>query len=479
MPRIINHVSRLLFILLICQCSCSKQTEQIPVIASNPIKDYAAKSDASYEYKPHKKIKGNGYTTHILRLTSGEWLTTAQVQDPKWWHWVHIVVPDTVTSNIGMLFINGGRRKADEPKDADDLIKTIALKTNTIVINLHNIPNQTVKFVDDNAKPRKEDGLIAYAWRKNLESGANKTHVEWLPRLPMVRGAVRAMDAASDYMAKTQGHTLDQFVVAGASKRGWTTWATAIADDRVIAIAPIVIDMLNVVPSFEHHWQAYGKWSPAIDDYVDEDIMSWIRSTEFKQLLNVVDPYSYRDQLTLPKMMINASGDEFFLPDSWQFYWKDLQGEKHLRYVPNTGHSLKNTDAIETLIAFHHSIITNTPRPDFEWRVEKGELWIQTDIKAPPTTVKLWQATNENARDFRINVTDDAWTSKPIPISENGFYRLSAETPPKGWTAFFAELTFPGVGEFPIKLTTGIVVTPDALPFEKFNPATLKGTQIK
>jgi len=44
--------------------------------------------------------------------------------------------------------------------------------------------------------------------------------------------------------------------------------------------------------------------------------------------------------LTLPKMLINACDDEFFLNDSWQFYWNDLVGEKHIRYVPNTGHSL-------------------------------------------------------------------------------------------------------------------------------------------
>ena len=47
--------------------------------------------------------------------------------------------------------------------------------------------------------------------------------------------------------------------------------------------------------------------------------------------------------------MVNASGDQFFLPDSSQFYFDDLSGEKYLRYVPNASHSLEKTDALENL----------------------------------------------------------------------------------------------------------------------------------
>ena len=71
---------------------------------------------------------------------------------------------------------------------------------------------------------------------------------------------------------------MQRFVVSGASKRGWTTWTTAAVDRRVVAIAPAVIDLLNVVPSFTHHWQAYGAWSDAVKDYVEQK-GSWTGST--------------------------------------------------------------------------------------------------------------------------------------------------------------------------------------------------------
>ena len=99
--------------------------------------------------------------------------------------------------------------------------------------------------------------MIAYTWDKFLRTGDER----WPARLPMTKAVVRAMDAMTAFCASAGGRrraTVDRFVVAGASKRGWTTWTTAAVDPRVVAIAPIVIDVLNVEPSFEHHYRAYG-----------------------------------------------------------------------------------------------------------------------------------------------------------------------------------------------------------------------------
>ena len=94
----------------------------------------------------------------------------------------------------------------------------------------------------------------------------------------MTKSAVRAMDAITAFIASPAGGgaKVQRFVVSSASKRGWTTWTTAAVDSRVVAIAPAVIDMLNVEPSFIHHWQAYGAWSDAVKDYVDPQIMDWM-----------------------------------------------------------------------------------------------------------------------------------------------------------------------------------------------------------
>ena len=439
------------------------------------LEDYIAQPDPSYAYEWVNTVDHEGYTTHVLKMTSQQWLTPAEVADPTWWHWLTIVEPDSVKSSTGLLYIGSGDRQTEPPVDASPLGKTVALSTQSIVTEVHNIPNQPIEFVGDDFGPRYEDQIIAYAWRQYLEAGALSEDAIWLPQLPMTKAIVRAMDTVSEYSADALGQAVDRFVVTGASKRGWATWTTAVVDDRAVAIAPMVIDMLNVIPSFQHHWRAYGQWSPAVEAYEQEAIMDWIQSAEYQCLLATVEPYSYRERLTLPKLLINAAGDQFFLPDSWRFYWGELTGEKQIRYIPNTGHWLGETDYVQTLSAFHHAIITETPLPTMDWDIMEDQLVIQTDPAYRPTAVTLWQAANPQVRDFRIDVIGAAWTAQDIPVSETGRYQLTVDPPDEGWRAFLGEMTFPTVGEFPLTLTTGVVVAPDRLPYEPFEPQAPKG----
>ena len=73
----------------------------------------------------------------------------------------------------------------------------------------------------------------------------------------MTRAVVRSMDLAQEIVAQNN-KKLNDFVVSGASKRGWTAWTTAAVDNRVVGVVPMVIDMLNLVPSFENHFRSYG-----------------------------------------------------------------------------------------------------------------------------------------------------------------------------------------------------------------------------
>lgn len=425
---------------------------------------YVARPDTNYGWALSNTIVGPGaQTTYVFDMRSQEWLTTNEVNRTLWRHWLVLVKPNGVTNRQALLVISGGDNPGSLPTGPDARLRQIATNTRTLVAELKMVPNQPLTFAGESFS-RREDSLIAYAWDKFLRTGDDR----WPPRLPMTKAAVRAMDTITAFCATPTGGglTVDRFVVAGASKRGWTTWTTAIVDRRVVAIVPIVIDLLNLEPSFAHHYSAYGFWAPAIQDYVDMGIPNWFGTPQFRALMELVEPYEYRERLALPKLLINATGDEFFLPDSARFYFDDLPGVKYLRYVPNTGHSLSGTDYSETLEGFYQSVLFNVPLPRFTWTLENSNSVrvVATDL---PTEARLWQATNPTARDFRYTTIGAAWSSTVLPHLGGGVFVGTASVPPQGWKAFFVELTYVRAsGLAPLKLTTQVYVVPDTLPYQ-------------
>ncbi|SVE23434.1 uncharacterized protein METZ01_LOCUS476288, partial [marine metagenome] len=239
---------------------------------------------------------------------------------------------------------------------------------------------------------------------------------------------------------------------------------------RVEAIGPVVIDLLNLEPSFMHHWSAYGFWAPAIQDYVDMQIVYWWSSKEMRSLIKLVDPFSIKERFEMPKLLINAAGDEFFLPTSSQFYFDELPGEKYLRYVPNADHNVsERTDALETILAFYASILNDIPRPQFSWELkENGSIEVRSETKV--NEVIMWSATNETARDFRKDTIGNSWESQVLRLNEDGTYLGMPKKPKKGWKAYFLEMTYQTRFGLNLKLTTPVRVIPDTLPFEYQTP---------
>src|SRR5215217_2972947 len=216
---------------------------------------YVARPDPSYAYKLVRTIRGEGYTASVLRMTSQTWLTSQEVDHPVWEHWMVVTRPTNVTTSKAFLMIEGGSRDNREPTGVDKTMAGFAVATDSVVAQLRSVPNQPLTFAGEKAG-RTEDALIAYTWDHYLHSGDER----WPARLPMTKSAVRAMDTVTDFCATEAGGgvKVDAFVVAGASKRGWTTWTTAAVDKRVIAAIPIVIDTLNVQKVSAHHFAAYG-----------------------------------------------------------------------------------------------------------------------------------------------------------------------------------------------------------------------------
>lgn len=397
----------------------SARDDQVP----SALVDYVNLPDSSFAWRIRDTTSTPMGRVWDVELTSQTW------QDVVWKHDLIVAEPATIRIPQHMLLMITGGSTTKRAKPHDALL--LASLTQARVAVLHQVPNQPL------FDGRKEDDLITETWLKYLATG----DVTWVLQLPMVKSAVRAMDALESLAKQEWNGSITGFVVTGASKRGWTTWLTAVADKRPVAIAPMVIDMLNLSSQIRYQTETWGKYSEQIEDYASKNLLKLDGETPREAFLRrLVDPYTYRDQLTLPKLLLHGTNDRYWVVDAARLYWDGLVGPKYLHEVPNAGHSLgKNRElAIGTLVAFFRHVALGTPWPSLTWsHSEKGEdLFLQVWASEKPKTARLWSASS-TTKDLR----ESLWTSRPLEANGDEFCGRIPK-PKEGHVALYGELEF-------------------------------------
>ncbi|WP_432797867.1 PhoPQ-activated pathogenicity-related family protein [Poriferisphaera sp. WC338] len=417
--------------------------------ADSDLHRYVAAEDDSFSYKIVSEEHHDNADILIVRLTSQTW------QDKPWQHWLYIINPKNASHpDKAVLAIAGGSnsrdmttpRKIRPEGHIAKLIKSIG----TTVAILKQVPNQPLM------DGLKEDALISETFKAYVDGGGQDPTLPLL--LPMTKSAVRAMDAVSEICHQKFNQPKNKFVVTGASKRGWTTWLTGAVDSRVIGIAPLVIDVLNMMPQMKQQLQSYGRYSDMIDDYRERGILTSFNDPVGQKLWQTIDPFSYRNLLDMPKMIVLGASDPYWTVDASSLYFPHMLSPKFLHIVPNAGHRL-NMSPIPTLVGFVHSVMAELPLPRFEWDVaNENQLTLTWDIK--PLNVMLWTAESES-RDFR----QAKWKPTALQsISATGC-EIDLATPTTGYRAVYAQAQFNSSNTQPIQLSTQIFVTPNTFPF--------------
>ena len=406
------------------------------IVAAADLDDYVKKPDAAFSWKETSTHTTPAGTLHTLALSSQVW------QGITWNHELTIYEPAELTyPDSALLFITGGgtggKAGDDDHKQAFALTKA----TGARVAVLHQVPNQPL------LGDKTEDTLIAETFVRYLETKDKN----WPLLFPMVKSAVKAMDAVQAWAIAQGKGEVKRFVVTGASKRGWTTWLTGAVDHRVIAIAPMVIVMLNMGKQGPNQLDVWGQYSEQIDDYVKRGLMERAKTSEGTELWSMVDPFTYRDRLAIPKFLINGTNDRYWTLNALDLYWNELRGPKHLVELPNAGHGLEvNRDwAINGLGAFFRHSVTGRPMPALSWSMKnpaskEGMLTVQAD--PAPIAARLWTATAGN-RDFR----ESKWTSSPLEAGTT--ITATIAKPSAGNLAALAELEYL-IDGLPYHLTT-------------------------
>jgi len=389
---------------------------------------YVKAEDPAYRWELKGSQKLDAGTVYDLSLVSQEW------QGIVWDHQLQVYVPAGAKPASTMLLWNQGGT-ANEKNVAFGL--DVARRVQAPVAFLYGIPKQPL------FDGKKEDTLIAETFVRFLETKDDR----WPLLFPMVKSLVRAMDTLQEFSKQEWQEPVSGFVVSGGSKRGWTTWLTGASDPRVKAIAPLVIDTLNMKAQGPYQLKSFGKYSDQIIDYTARGLMPIPNTDEARLLWTMVDPWVYRSRLTMPKMIINGANDPYWTTDALNLYWDDLPSDKWVTYVPNAGHGLEQQfpdghkereRGINSLAAFARHVIRDKPMPKISWKHDdaSGKARLTITAEPAPRGARLW--VNQAAtRDFRLS----EWKESPAKIAGQTVTGEIAP-PTNGAAAFFAELDY-------------------------------------
>lgn len=184
-----------------------------------------------------------------------------------------------------------------------------------------------------------------------------------------------------------------------------------------------------------------------------------IKSSTFTQLRQIIDPLRYlntiyQPRLAIPKYIINASGDDFFVPDNTRFYYSKLPGVKSLRIVPNMNHYSINQFAEESLVPFINRFQSKKTLPQLIGLIHHHLLTVY--FSEAPVKVVRWTANNPNARDFRY-ACGIRYQPLTIDIPANNKISITLNEPKTGWEATYIEATF----NDGYVATSQVYITPD------------------
>lgn len=405
------------------------------VTPETALRSYLDMEDDAYHWEIKDVIKVGPVTAYDILLTSQNW------KGHIWKHQLTVVVPRKVRRETAMLFIDGGTvNDAGQPNWRDpkknDILKAVGLaawENRAVTAVLKQVPMQPLYG------GKREDALISMTLHNYKEDNDHT----WPLLFPMTKSAIKAMDAIQELADQEFRKPVKDFLIAGASKRGWTTWLTGASEDtRVKALAPIVIDIVNMPTNLNYQLEAYDEYSEEIQDYTDLGIPQAMDSEDGRNIVTMIDPYSYRRVLTQPKMIFNGTNDPFWVVDAIKHYIDSIPGQNLLHYVPNAGHNLGDgKQAFRALSSFFGYIAKDKPLPVMQWNAHVDDMQVIVGIQAERKRLqgaRLWYAYSTD-RDFR----DETWVSEDLRLpGRKDAISPTISLPINGYKAFYIDLEY-------------------------------------
>jgi len=383
------------------------------LVLGHVLNEYVAqhKDEVTWSFLEKRTLE-DGTQIHFLQVQSQMW------KGIEWRNRVAVIYPPNAwRRDVAVLLVVGGFSK-----DVNENL-WIAKAFGLPFCVVGDIPNQPL------FGGYREDDLIAYTFTKYLETGEK----DWPLLFPMVQSVVAAMDAIQSYTS-SRGRGIESFVVTGASKRGWTTWLTAAVDKRVKAIIPMVYDNLNLSRQMPHQLKMWGKYSEKIAPYTRRGLPDLLSSPQGEKLVEMVDPFSLKEDLKVPKLVVIATNDRYWPIDAVNLYIGEILGENYILYVPNNRHDITNVaHVVLNAATFTAAVITNAlPKLRWDFFTTKDLIRVSWDVDAEIEEVNLWSARSIST-DFRNSI----WAKKELDPAQKSVEVVADQ---RFNLAFFVEL---------------------------------------
>lgn len=410
-----------------------------PLKTFGQLHEYVETEDKTFKWEKVSSIPldDKGMLLYELSLTSQKW------HNIEWRHTLQIFKPPEINSEspLVLFFVLGSEKK----QAALVFGPMLAQAVSSYVVIIHDIPNQPLFGA------LVEDDLISYTFLQTLKTGDNS----WPLLFPMVKAVVRGMDAAEEFLQDELNTDVSGFLVSGASKRGWTTWLTAAADTRVKGIIPVVYDNLNLKSQMELHIKSWGQFSRRISSYDEKSLPQLLLSgnDSAAKLASMVDPFTYLEKITVPKLIIIGTNDPYWPLDALNLYYNSMIGKPYILYLPNTGHTFEpyKSKWINEITVFFQKVDGQLRLPSLTWDMEDSQDNFKLNIisDTPPLNIKTWAAVSKK-RDFRKS----SWAAFPMD-KENRAYTFAHKKPSEGTFACFVEVVY-DIGGRPFTLTSRV-----------------------
>ncbi len=108
----------------------------------------------------------------------------------------------------------------------------------------------------------------------------------------------------------------------------------------------------------EHQLEFWGSFSTSIREYVESGILDGLDDPTKRDLLEYIDPFTYRSELDIPKLIVVGTNDPYWPIDASRLYIDELSGYSSMVYAANAGHEYEVFTVTQAISSMIHNLNT-------------------------------------------------------------------------------------------------------------------------